>query len=85
MITQKPLTSTRNYFGPRADRLSMGLPIDSGEGSSLTDVGLGYPVRSPLGGDLIFVPEIFKNGVLSDSAWLSSNEGSYLNLDVYDE
>ncbi len=85
MITQKPPTSLRNPFGPRADRLSVALPIDSGSGSSLTDLGLGYPVTNPPGGDLTFDPVVIDNGGFPVDAWESDSEGSYLHLDVISE
>lgn len=82
MITQKPFMSLRNPFGPRADRLSVALPIDSGIGSDLTDLGLSYPVSNPLGGDLTFNPQVLDFGMNPViDAWESDYEGTYLHID----
>lgn len=80
MQTQKPLSVTRNYFGPRADRLASALPISQGFGN-ITDLGLGMPVTHPLGGEVALDSKVRNHsGSTVDAIWLSDSEGNYIHL-----
>lgn len=83
MILHKPPTSERNYFGPRADRLSIAYAVDGGVGhSDLPNLGLGYPTAVPATGVSLYNGVILNSSsVPIGSTWSSnSDDGPFIYL-----
>lgn len=81
MITQKPVYSERNPFGPRADRLSFACAVDDSIGSSLVNLGLDYPTQIPATSSGMFSGKI-RSAAPADAGdrWFSDDEGDFLYL-----
>lgn len=79
MILSKPVisTSTRNYFGPRADRLSVCYAVDEQMGSELSNLGLTTGTSLSVPADGIYGSSVYGTGTYTSTT--SSYDGEILN------